>query len=125
MKRILIFFLSYYPHVGGAEVALKEITDRIADIEFHMVTMNFGGQMREEKIGNVMVHRVGNNASYFSKILFAWKAIMRTRTLDHEYHFDIVYMVQFHNYCLYNYLYKDIFDHHPHIHHHFYNLMSI
>ncbi len=71
MKRILIFSLAYYPHVGGAEVALKEITDRISDIEFHMITLNFGGEPREEKIGNIFVHRVGNSASYLSKILFA------------------------------------------------------
>ena len=40
MKRILIFSLSYYPHnVSGAEAAIKEITDRVNDIEFHMVTL--------------------------------------------------------------------------------------
>ena len=33
MKRVLIFSLAYYPHVGGAEVAIKEITDRISDIQ--------------------------------------------------------------------------------------------
>ena len=31
MKKILIFSLAYYPkHIGGAEVAIKEITDRMA-----------------------------------------------------------------------------------------------
>ncbi|MHB8710664.1 MAG: hypothetical protein ACYC6X_03925, partial [Minisyncoccota bacterium] len=71
MKRILIFSLAYYPHphVGGAEIAIKEITDRIPDIEFHMLTLNFGGEAMQEKIGNVFVHRIGNGASYFSKIL--------------------------------------------------------
>ena len=39
--RILIFSLAYYPQVGGAEVALKEITDRIPDIEFHLLTLQF------------------------------------------------------------------------------------
>ena len=36
-KKALIFSLSYLPHlVGGAEIAVKEITDRISsnDIEF-------------------------------------------------------------------------------------------
>jgi len=66
MKRVLIFSLAYYPHVGGAEVALKEITDRISDIEFHLITLNFGGEKREEKIGNVFVHRVGNGSSYIN-----------------------------------------------------------
>ena len=41
MKRVLIFSLAYYPHVGGAEVAIKEITDRLAsrDMEFHLIAM--------------------------------------------------------------------------------------
>jgi glycosyltransferase involved in cell wall biosynthesis len=92
MKRILIFSLAYYPtYVGGAEVAIKEITDRIspADIEFSMVTHRFSAKApRAEKIGNVMVYRVGIGPSYLSKILFiplaAWRAasLHRTRPFD-------------------------------------------
>jgi hypothetical protein len=37
-KKILIFSTAYYPFVGGAEVAVKEITDRTPDIEFHLLT---------------------------------------------------------------------------------------
>ncbi|MGB0757285.1 MAG: glycosyltransferase family 4 protein [Patescibacteria group bacterium] len=63
MKKVLIFSFNYYPQfVGGAEVAIKEITDRIApdDIEFHMVTLRFDKNLPEvEKIGNVLVHRIG------------------------------------------------------------------
>ena len=63
MKKILIFSLAYYPHhIGGAEVAIKEITDRITpeDIEFHMVTLRFDSTLpKVEKIGNVLVHRIG------------------------------------------------------------------
>ncbi|MFA5745056.1 MAG: glycosyltransferase family 4 protein [Candidatus Paceibacterota bacterium] len=86
--RILIFSLAYYPHVGGAEVALKEITDRISDIEFHMLTLNFGGEASEEKIGNVFVHRIGNNASYLSKILFIPRAAFAARVLHRKQSFD-------------------------------------
>lgn len=63
MKRALIFSLSYYPRfIGGAEVAIKEITDRIpaSEIEFHMVTLRFDSALpKVEKIGNVVVHRIG------------------------------------------------------------------
>lgn len=63
VKRILIFSLAYYPkYVGGAEVAIKEITDRIdkADIEFHMVTLRFDASLPKiEQVGNVLVHRIG------------------------------------------------------------------
>lgn len=92
MKRILIFSLAYYPHVGGAEVALKEITDRISDIEFHMLTLNFSGELPEEKIGNICVHRigppVGGNASYLSKILFIPRAAAAAVRLHRIHHFD-------------------------------------
>ncbi|MFH1178304.1 MAG: glycosyltransferase family 4 protein [bacterium] len=88
MKRILIFSLAYYPHVGGAEVALKEITDRIGVYEFHLLTMNFGGEAREEKIGNVFVHRIGKRASYVSKILFAPRAAAAAARLHREHNFD-------------------------------------
>jgi len=76
MKKILIFSLAYYPQVGGAEVALKEITDRIPDIEFHLLTLRFNAaDVAEEKIGNIFVHRIGRgNSSYASKILFIPRA---------------------------------------------------
>ena len=63
MKKILIFSLVYYPrYIGGAEVAIKEITDRISpsDIEFDMVTLRSHKDLpKAEKIGNVNVYRVG------------------------------------------------------------------
>lgn len=89
IKRILIFSLAYYPHVGGAEVALKEITDRIPDVEFHLVTLRFDlKDAREEKIGNVFVHRIGNGSSYFSKILFVPRAVLLARCLHRAHRFD-------------------------------------
>src|SRR3989344_3066738 len=61
MKKVLIFSLAYFPkHIGGAEVSIREITDRIPDIEFHMVTNRFDSTLPTvEKIGNVLVHRIG------------------------------------------------------------------
>jgi glycosyltransferase involved in cell wall biosynthesis len=83
MKRILIFSLAYYPHVGGAEVAIKEITDRLPDIEFHMLTMRFtAADLPQEKIGNVVVHRVGKGTGYLSKILFVPRAVHTALALN-------------------------------------------
>lgn len=63
MKKILIFSLTYYPrHVGGAEVAIKEITNRISadEYEFHLLCLRFDSSLAKiEKIGNVVVHRIG------------------------------------------------------------------
>ena len=62
-RRILIFSLVYYPRfVGGAEVAVKEITDRISpqEIEFDMITLRFDVALPKiEKIGNITIYRVG------------------------------------------------------------------
>ena len=90
-KKVLIFSLAYFPHVGGAEVALKEITNRIApeDIEFHMITLRFSSaEKNEEQIGSVMVHRVGGGDSYLSKILFVPRAAYAARVLHRTNQFD-------------------------------------
>ena len=92
VKKIVIFSLAYYPHVGGAEVALKEITDRIADIEFHMVTLRFSpSEPSEERVRNIIVHRVGGGASYLSKILFVPRAARAARALHQKYRFDAMW----------------------------------
>ncbi|PIQ66392.1 MAG: hypothetical protein COV96_01735 [Candidatus Zambryskibacteria bacterium CG11_big_fil_rev_8_21_14_0_20_42_18] len=62
MKRILIFSLTYHPFIGGAEVAIKEITDRqdSEDLEFDMITLRFNNKLPKfEHIGMVNVHRIG------------------------------------------------------------------
>ncbi len=90
MKKILIFSLAYYPsHVSGAEVALKEITDRVTDIEFHMVTLLFDTTSpRKEKIGNMHVHRLGFGGVYLSKILFVPYAALVAHRLHAKHHFN-------------------------------------
>ncbi len=57
--------------IGGAEIAVKEITNRIPDIDFDMVTLRFDKtHKKREKIGNVNVYRIGGGLGYLSKILF-------------------------------------------------------
>jgi glycosyltransferase involved in cell wall biosynthesis len=83
-KRILIFSLVYYPQfIGGAEVAIKDITDRISpsEIEFDMVTLRSKGDKKQERIGNINVYRVGFPilGMTFNKYLLLktgfWKAV--------------------------------------------------
>jgi glycosyltransferase involved in cell wall biosynthesis len=91
-KRILIFSLAYYPsYVSGAEAAVREITDRIEpdDIEFELITLWFDKTQPEtEKIGNVLVHRIGMGPAYLSKMLFVPLAALTTRKLHKENPFD-------------------------------------
>ncbi|HYC83409.1 MAG TPA: glycosyltransferase family 4 protein [Candidatus Paceibacterota bacterium] len=58
--RALIFSTAYFPHVGGAEVAIKEITDRLPSWEFDLVTARLERRLPlRERVGNVTVYRVG------------------------------------------------------------------
>ena len=65
-KRILIFSLAYQPYIGGAEIAIKEITTRFGFAEyqgeytFDMITLRFDRNLpKVERVGNVTVYRVG------------------------------------------------------------------
>lgn len=113
-KKILIFSLAYYPQtvVGGAEVAIKEITDRIdpTDIEFHMVTIGFDSRWpKTEQIGNVLVHRIGFGRPdpsesdlkkfplHFNKYLFQFAAAFKALSLHRKYRFDATWAMMAHS----------------------------
>ncbi|KKW29926.1 MAG: hypothetical protein A3K06_00950 [Candidatus Doudnabacteria bacterium RIFCSPHIGHO2_01_52_17] len=58
--RVLIFSVAYEPWVGGAELAVRSITDRLFNYEFDLITCQLRpGPSRKEHVGNVEVHRVG------------------------------------------------------------------
>jgi glycosyltransferase involved in cell wall biosynthesis len=59
-NRILIFSTAFYPVVGGAEVAVKELTDRMSELQFDLVCAKLKKGLPDlEQMGNVTVHRVG------------------------------------------------------------------
>ncbi|MFH1473038.1 MAG: glycosyltransferase [bacterium] len=88
-KRFLIFSLAYYPVEGGAEIAVKEITDRILDTEFDMVTLRFNrSHPKKEIIGNCTIYRINS-----SKLLFPLKAFLFASKLHKEKHYDIVWSI--------------------------------
>lgn len=89
MKRVLIFSLAYYPRVGGAEVAIKEITDRIApnDIAFDMVTLRFAAtDAAVERVGNIVVHRVVG-----SKFLYPLTSAFKAHSLHRQKPYDALW----------------------------------
>jgi glycosyltransferase involved in cell wall biosynthesis len=90
-KRILIFSLAYFPIVGGAEIAVKEITDRISvdEFEWHMITMRLNKtHLREEKIGNCLVYRIGGGLGYLGKIFLIPQAALYALKLSRKHHYD-------------------------------------
>ncbi len=89
--RILIFSTAYLPFVGGAEVAIKEITDRLSpsDFAFDLFTLNLDGkQKREEQIGNVCVMRLS-----CPKWWFPFLAFVRARKLHRAAPYDAVWSI--------------------------------
>jgi len=98
-KRILIFSLAYYPKVGGAEVAIKNITDRISpeDIEFEMVTLRFQpDSLKKEQVGNVLVHRIGSG-TFLWKRFFQIAAYLYAKKLHTVKSFDVVWGMMAHS----------------------------
>jgi glycosyltransferase involved in cell wall biosynthesis len=108
-KKVLIFSLSYFPNVGGAEVAIGEITRRIPEIEFHMITRRFDSTLPAiEKIGNVLVHRIGftkRNPSpedmkrfplSINKYAYQILAPLKALSLNRVYRYDAVWAMMAH-----------------------------
>ncbi len=104
MKKILIFSLVYYPRfIGGAEVAVKEITDRLGtDFEFDMITLRKSAP-KFERIGNVNVYRVGfgwraGDNTFLSrfkiyKYFFPFFAVWKALSLERRNHYDATWAV--------------------------------
>jgi len=86
MKKVLIFSLAYYPRVGGAEVAIKEITDRLgSEYSFDLITALFDRALpRKEQIGAVMVHRLGVGIPLFDKLWLPWGGALYARKLHKQ-----------------------------------------
>lgn len=60
-SKILLLSTAYLPYVGGSELAIKNITDRIDDIEFDLITAKLDkNSQNKERIGNIIVYRVGS-----------------------------------------------------------------
>ena len=100
MKRILIFSTAYFPHVGGAEVAVAELTSRMHDIHFDMVTIRLSpSDSHFERVGSVNVYRVGlfRTRKKFllktNKFLFPFLGYAKARMLQHKHRYDAVWSI--------------------------------
>ncbi len=88
-KKVLIFATSYYPFMAGAEVAIKEITDRINDIDFYMITGRFDKNLSSvENFGNIKIYRVGFGIKMLDKLLLPFLGALYAIYLNYKYHFS-------------------------------------
>lgn len=96
-KKILIFSIAYIPFVGGAELAVKEITNRInskssngaAGFQFDMITLRFDKNWPKfERVGNVNVHRISS-----PKLLFPFVAFLKALKLNKKNKYCLVWSI--------------------------------
>ena len=99
-KKILIFSTSYIPRIGGAELAIKHITDRLPNYEFHLITSRYDSSLpAEEIIGNVRVFRVGGRWSlayfFLPKLFFPLVAFRWALKFDKQFGpYDLTFSLQ-------------------------------
>lgn len=85
--RILVFSTSYAPMIGGAEIAIHELTSRVLDYDFDLITSNELGLAKNEQIGRINVYRVGPKGK-IGKILLpllgTWKVWFLLRKNEYK-----------------------------------------
>lgn len=93
MQKILIFSSAYFPRVGGAEVALKEITNRLADqCDFSLITYRFSKQDPEfELMDQVRVYRLGYGTKLDRLFLFPFLAFYKALKLHKKDKFELLW----------------------------------
>jgi glycosyltransferase involved in cell wall biosynthesis len=95
MRKILIFSTAYYPFVGGAEVAVKEITDRLsADFQFDLITARLDKKLPKiERVGGVTVYRLGVGKPLFDKLSLPFVGAVFAWSLQNRNNYDCFWAV--------------------------------
>jgi len=106
-KKILIFSTAYFPFIGGAEVAVKSITDVLGTkafaskheaICFDIITSlidkklpKFEQKRRKSVSVNVNVYRIGVGVKFLDKYLLALFGHKKAQELHDKNHYDVVW----------------------------------
>ena len=91
-RRILIFSTTYVPFIGGAEIAIREITKRITDIEFDVITVNLDGtKPSQEVIDRTNVYRIGSGR--LGKLFFPIRAYLLASSLNKKHKYDAFWSI--------------------------------
>ncbi len=104
MKKVIIFSTAYFPFVGGAEVAVKELTDRMGDFstkggpasgwEFDMITTKMDSNLPDfERVGRVNVYRVGLGWGGFDKFILPILGFLKARQLNKKNHYTLIWSI--------------------------------
>ncbi len=92
-KKILIFSTAYLPFVGGAEVAIKEITDRLPrNYQLDLICAKLDSKLSDhEKIGRVNVFRLGTGNFLWDRLFLPFRGAILASHLEMENHYDLLW----------------------------------
>jgi glycosyltransferase involved in cell wall biosynthesis len=91
-KRVLIFSTAYLPFIGGAELAVKEITDRLPDYDFDLITARIKSSLpKNEVVGRVNVYRLGWGVPILDKLYLAFRGGAFGQKLGRQKKYDLVW----------------------------------
>lgn len=90
-KRILVFSFAYYPIEGGAEIALRKITEKLENITFDIVTFCFNKKEHcaIEHNKNITIHRI----SVTTRLLFPFIAARYAKKLHKRKEFTHIWAI--------------------------------
>ena len=92
-KKVLIFSTAYLPLIGGAEIAVNEITKRLPNWQFDLITAKIQkGLKEEERINNVNVYRVGFGFS-FDKYLLPFLGLIKAKQLEKKNNYNLTWSI--------------------------------
>ncbi len=99
-SRVLILTTAYLPEIGGSELAIKNITDRLPGICFDLITSRSSKKLPAyEKMGAVNVYRIGNSLGLVSFLLpknfFPIAVFLKARQLIRQHGvYDVIHAYQ-------------------------------
>ncbi|MFA6107061.1 MAG: glycosyltransferase family 4 protein [Patescibacteria group bacterium] len=91
--KVLVFSTAYLPFIGGAEIAVKEITGRIKGIEFDLITARLDKKLPwKEKIGRVNIYRLGFGFK-IDKFLLPLLGFFQAINLNRENNYSVIWSI--------------------------------
>jgi len=92
-KKVLIFSTAYLPLIGGAEIAVDEITKRLPGWQFDLITAKIQkGLKKEERINNINIYRVGFGFK-FDKYLLPFLGLIKAKQLEKKNRYNLTWSI--------------------------------
>lgn len=89
---VLIFSTAYFPFVGGAEVAVQEISSRLPLYSWDLITARLSRSVpRVETVGAVTVYRVGIGVPFVDKLLLPFTGFLQAVLLHRKRKYRIAW----------------------------------